>query len=402
MTDCELVRRAQNGERRAFDQLILRHQLIALSLAIRIVGDRESGLELTQEAVLHAYLSLDRLRNSDSFRAWLCGITVNLCKNHLRRPRVETLSLELLSGGRSFDSLPFPDRAPQPHQAAEARETHRLILAAVEQLSPANRDAVLLYYFEQLSVREVAALLQISVPAVKGRLHKSRRKLRDQLRSIFADWQPRPAVSEQSRSNQMIPVTLLDIVVPDPEKEPRILILAEEGRRRLLAIWIGPHEADDIALNLLGKKVYRPMTFSFMASLLDKAGVLIESVMVSALEKDTFYATVHAQSGEGSFTIDARPSDAIALALRTRSPIFVAVEVMDAAAEKIPDHMEVGPQGQGLNDVLKAGRAVVSREEREKWESMSPEERSKESREKLLTHLTEAGCLTQSAEPADE
>ena len=200
----------------------------------------------------------------------------------------------------------------------------------------------------------------------------------------------------------MIPVTLLDIVVPDPEKEPRILVLTEESRRRLLAIWIGPHEADDIALNLLGKKVYRPMTFSFMASLLDKAGVQIESVKVSALEKDTFYATVHAQSGEESFTIDARPSDAIALALRTQSPIFVAVEVMDAAAEKIPDDMEVGPQGQGLNDVLKAGRAVVSREEREKWEGMSPEERSKESRKKLLARLQEAGCLTQSAEPADK
>lgn len=200
----------------------------------------------------------------------------------------------------------------------------------------------------------------------------------------------------------MIPVTLLDIVVPDPEKEPRILVLTEESRRRLLAIWIGPHEADDIALNLLGKKVYRPMTFSLMASLLDKAGVQIESVTVSALEKDTFYATVHAQSGEESFTIDARPSDAIALALRTQSPIFVAVEVMDAAAEKIPDDMEVGPQGQGLNDVLKAGRAVVSREDREKWESMSPEERSKESRKKLLTYLQEAGCLTRIAQSADE
>ena len=172
MTDGELVRRAQRGERGAFDELILRHQPIALSLAIRIVGDRERGLELTQEAVLHAYLSLDRLRKPDSFRAWLCAIVVNLCKSYLRRPRVETLPLDLLSGGRSFDSLPFPDSAPQPHEAAEARETHRLILEAVAQLSPANRDAVLLYYFEQLSVRETAALLQISVPAVKGRLHK--------------------------------------------------------------------------------------------------------------------------------------------------------------------------------------------------------------------------------------
>ena len=403
MTDSELVRRAQQGERQAFDELILRHQPTALSLAIRIVADRERALELTQEAVLHAYLSLDRLRKPDSFRAWLCGIVVNLCKNHLRRPRVQTLSLELLSGGRSFDSLPFPDSAPQPHEAAEAGEMHRLVLAAVAQLSLANREAVLLYYFEQLSVREIAALLQISVPAVKGRLHKSRRKLRDQLRSTFAERLPRPSAAKQSRRNQMIPVTLLDIVVPDPERDSRILVLTDESRRRLLAIWIGPYEADDIALNLLGKKVYRPMTFSFMAGLLDKAGVQIESVTVSALEKDTFYATVHAQSGAESFTIDARPSDAIALALRTQSPIFAAAEVMEAVAFDVPADMEVA-QGKGLSDVLRIDPAEKERrlKEREKRESMSPEERREESRSKLLTHLTEAGCLTRIAQSADE
>ena len=402
MTDRELVRRAQHGERQAFDQLILRHQPIALSLAIRIVGDRERGLELTQEAVLHAYLSLDRLRKPDSFRAWLCGIVVNLCKSHLRRPRVETLSLELLSGGRSFDSLPFPDSAPQPHQAAETRETHHLVLAAIAQLSPPNRDAVLLYYFEQLSVREVAALLQISVPAVKGRLHKSRRKLRDQLRSTFAEWQPRPALSQQTRSNQMIPVTVLDIIVPEPEKEPRILVLTDESRRRLLAIWIGPYEADDIALNLLGKKLHRPMTFKFMASLLDKAGVQIESVTVSALEKDVFYATVDVKRGENSFTIDARPSDAIAIALRTQSPIFAAAEVMEAVALDIPSDMEV-VQAKGLSDLFSIDPEEKEKrlKERERWEKMSPEERSEESRKKLLTHLTEAGTLSQLGESED-
>ena len=374
MTDGELVRRAQRGERRAFDQLILRHQPSALSLAIRIVGDRERGLELTQEAVLHAYLSLDRLRKPDSFRAWLCAIVVNLCKSHLRRPRVETLSLELLNGGRSFDSLPFPDSAPQPHQAAEARETHRLILAAVAQLSPANRDAVLLYYFEQLSVRETAALLQISVPAVKGRLHKSRRKLRDQLSSTFTEWQQRPTAAQQNRSKQMIPVTVLGIVVPDQEKDHRILVLTDESRRRLLALWIGPYEADDIKLSLREIDLHRPMTFNFMADMLDKAGVRIKSVAVSALEKDTFYATVQAQRGEESFTVDARPSDAIALALRTQSPIFAAVEVMEAVGLEIPADLEV----------------------------VSPEERREENHSKLLANLTEAGWLRQSAEPADE
>ena len=404
MTDGELVRRAQQGERRAFDKLIVRHQPIALSLAIRIVGDREWGLELTQEAILHAYLSLDRLRKPDSFRAWLCGIVVNLCKNHLRRPRVDTMSLELLSGGRSFDSLPFSVNAPQPDEVAQARETHRLILAAIAQLSPANQDAVLLYYFEQLSLREIASLLQISVPAVKGRLHKSRRQLRVQLRSTFPELQQRPADAQQTRRKQMIPVTVLDIMIPDPETDHRILILTDEGERRLLAIWIGPYEADNIALRMREKKLGRPMTYSLMAGLLDKAGVQIESVAVSALEKECFYATIHAQSGGDAFAIDARPSDAIALALYAHSPIFVAKEVMDAVGEEIPDDMEIVAQGKGLYNVLSINPAEEEKrlKELEIWASKSPQERREENRRKLLGYLTEVGSLGQSAAPADE
>ena len=404
MTDGELVRRAQQGERRAFEELIVRHQPIALALAIRIVGDREQALELTQEAILHAYLSLDRLRKPSSFRAWLCSIAVNLCKSHLRRPRLETLSLEMLSGGRSFDSLPFSDSAPQPHEAAEARETHRLILAAVAQLSPANQDAVLLYYFEQLSVREIASLLQISVPAVKGRLHKSRRRLRAQLRSTFAEPQQRPAVVEQTRSKQMIPVTVLDIVLPAPKTDHRILILMNEGECRLLPIWIGTYEAECISLILQGTKVVRPMTYGLMAGLLDKASVRIESVAVSALEKETFYATVHARCGEDSFAIDARPSDAIALALHTQCPIFAAAEVMAAVGLDIPAEMEIAEQGKGLSDVFSIDPEEEERrlKERELWQSKSPQERREENRRKILAYLTESGCLSQGAETEDE
>ena len=147
------------------------------------------------------------------------------------------------------------------------------------------------------------------------------------------------------------------------------------------------------------------MTYSFMTDLLGKAGVRIASVSVSALEKDTFYATVHAQRGEDSFTIDARPSDAIALALRTQSPIFAAAEVMEAVGLDIPADLEVvAGQGKGLRDALRIDPEEKERrlKDREKGESMSPEERLEESRKKLLTHLTEAGCLSQSAESADE
>ena len=392
MTDSELVRRAQQGERRAFDELIARHQPIALSLAIRIVGDRERGLELSQEALLHAYLSLERLRKPNSFRAWLCGIVVNLCKNHLRRPRVETVPLELLSGGRNFDSLPFSARAPQPQEVAQARETHRLLLAAIAQLSPANQKAVLLYYFEQLSVREIASLLQISVPAVKGRLHKSRRQLRAQLHSTFAEPQLRPSTI-QTRRRQMIPVSVIDIAIPDPESSHRVLILMDEGGRRLLPIWIGPYEADNIALNLQGIDPSRPMTYTFMAGLLDKASVQIESVAVSALVDEAFYATVHAQRGEDAFAIDARPSDAIALALNTHSPIFVDAEVMATAAVDIPADKEVVAQGKGLQDLHRKSASDREEQQRRQQEEMqqskSPQEQREESREKLLAYLFE-------------
>ena len=144
------------------------------------------------------------------------------------------------------------------------------------------------------------------------------------------------------------------------------------------------------------------MTFSFMADLLGKAGVHIESVAVSALEKETFFATVHAQRDDDSFTIDARPSDAIALALRTQSPIFAAAEVMEAVALNIPSDMEV-VQANGLSDPFSIDPEEKERrlKERERWESMSPEERREESRRKLLTHLIESGTLTQSGESED-
>ena len=402
LTDGELVRRAQEGERRAFDELIERHQPIALSLATRIVGEREWGLELTQEAVLHAYLSLDRLREPDSFRAWLCGIVVNLCKNQLRRPRVDTLSLELLSGGRSFDSLPFSVKAPQPDEVAQARETHRLVLEAVAQLSAANREAVLLYYFEQLNVREVASVLQISETAVKGRLHKSRGQLRTRLRSAFAELQQETTIDRQSRSNQMIPVSVLDIAIPDPERDHRILVLIDESERRLLAIWIGPYEAENIALNLRETELGRPMTYSLFAGLLDKAGVEIGSVCVSALESGCFYATIALRTGSDTVGVDARPSDAIALALNTHSPIYVAEEVMDAAGEEIPGDMEIAGRGQGLKGVLAAGAPAAAQEEMEAWQSKTAEEQREENRKKLFAYLTDAGSLGPIATTEDE
>jgi len=378
MTDSELVRRARQGDRRAFDELILRHQSLSQSLATRIVGDRERGLELNQEAFLQAYLSLDQLRNPASFRSWLCGIVVNLCKNDLRRPKIEQLSVESISGGHSFDSLPFAAVEPGPAEVVEAREAHRLVLDAISELSAANQKAVLLYYFEELSVREIASLLHISVSAVKGRLHKSRR----QLRSTLAE-PKQQSLADETRRRQMIPVAVIDIVIPNPENQHRVMVLLDEDGRRILPIWIGAYEATAIALHLQGTEVSRPMTYSFMAGLLAKAGVQVESVSVSALINDTFYATVRGHVHEDTFEVDARPSDAIALALCTRIPIFVAEEVMEAAGAAIPAAVEMVTQGKGLSEVLKQDGPQREKEAQGK----SSQERQQEAREELLAYV---------------
>ena len=109
-------------------------------------------------------------------------------------------------------------------------------------------------------------------------------------------------------------------------------------------------------------------------------------------------------AAETAFAIDARPSDAIALALHTQSPIFAAAEVMDAFGLDIPADMEVAAQGKGLSDVFSIDPEEEERrlKERELWQSKSPQERREENRRKILAYLTESGCLSQGAATEDE
>ena len=180
-TDADLVGLARSGEKDAFGALAERHQRMAARVATGMVGDENVALELTQEAILQAYLSLDRLRDGHRFQSWLYGIVLNVCRSHIRDQKVDFLSLEVLSGGFRRAVSPSDTTQLDPHEAAEAREQHEVVLAAVSELSPRLRVATLLYDYEQLGVRAVAAVLGISVAAVKGRLHKARGQLRGRL-----------------------------------------------------------------------------------------------------------------------------------------------------------------------------------------------------------------------------
>ena len=115
-----------------------------------------------------------------------------------------------------------------------------------------------------------------------------------------------------------------------------IVVLHDEAGQRALPIWVGPWEGQAIAMGLREFRSPRPMTYNFMASLLSAAGVNLESVQIASLREETFYATVKLRNGQNVAEVDARPSDAVALALRTGTPIYVDDEVMTRAGVEVP------------------------------------------------------------------
>ena len=111
----------------------------------------------------------------------------------------------------------------------------------------------------------------------------------------------------------------------------RVVILKEKAAERYLPIWIGPAEADAIAVKLQGATVPRPLSHDLLHSVIGALGATLNSIVINDLRSDTFYAKIILKVDDGQMDIDSRPSDALALAVRTDSPIYVEESVLDRA-----------------------------------------------------------------------
>ena len=117
-------------------------------------------------------------------------------------------------------------------------------------------------------------------------------------------------------------------LVMDPQSNTPILVLKDIEDETTLPIWIGLLEATAIATELENIQFPRPMTHDLIRTLFDHLDVKVERIEVCDLRNNTYYALIHIRNGENASTIDSRPSDAIAIALRTNAPIFVNDEVI--------------------------------------------------------------------------
>ncbi len=116
----------------------------------------------------------------------------------------------------------------------------------------------------------------------------------------------------------------------------RVIVLREQNSPRYLPIWIGAPEADAITLRLQGVQVERPLTHDLLVNSIETLGGEVQYVLINDLRADVFYAQLVLEVDRRELRIDARPSDAIAIAVRVETPIFVAEKVMEAAG-RMPD-----------------------------------------------------------------
>ncbi len=130
----------------------------------------------------------------------------------------------------------------------------------------------------------------------------------------------------------MIQVHVMGIAL-DVAQQHVILLkpVHEEDGDSVLPIWIGSQEASSILIAVSGEAAPRPLTHDLMKTLIDKVGATVERIEVTRIEDGTFYAALSLSTPNGPLLLDARPSDAVALAARTQAPLFVADEVLEEA-----------------------------------------------------------------------
>ena len=321
--DGPLVEAARFGDKEAFAQLISAHRPSAEGLCRRLLGDSESSRDAVQEATLVAWLSLPRLIHTDRFGAWLCGIALNKARQILRTRLAEARV------ARNLPECFAPVSTPE--EAAESQELRSRIRVAIDELPPGQRETVYLFYLGGLTHREAAAELGITVNAVKARLHQAR----SNLGRVLIDLQPKERLMTTTPGPGFVAVRIADVRMSKPDASPRLglVLLKTPDGVRYLPIFVGTPEATMLALGLENAEMPRPMTYQLTAGLVAACGARIDEVRITSLVGMTYLATVIVQTPTGPAEVDARPSDALNLAVLVQASITVESSMLRSSDE---------------------------------------------------------------------
>jgi len=181
--DASLVAAAKCGDATSMETLIQRRQAKVLRLAETITRNHADAEEAAQNAFFLAFRRLNTFQGQSLFSTWLSRIAVNQSLVALRRRRVRDIPLELATeSARGGEPIELGDHAPSPEDCLSQREMEAHVVAAVRRLKPSFRSAIEVHYLQENSTEDTARILRLSGEAVKSRLHRARKKLREALR----------------------------------------------------------------------------------------------------------------------------------------------------------------------------------------------------------------------------
>ena len=188
--DLQLMMRVKAGDDEAFNTLMKRNEKTVMNLVTRFTGNREIAADLAQEVFLRVYRASRRFEAKAKFFTYLYRVTLNLCRNHrVKAKRYQTTSLD--SGRRGTDSgaeLPareLIDPMGSAEDLVSRKELSAVVREAVDSLPAQQRDVVALQRFQGLAYEEIAETLNLSVSAVKSRVHRAKLNLQEKLRPYF-------------------------------------------------------------------------------------------------------------------------------------------------------------------------------------------------------------------------
>lgn len=183
-----LIRRAQGGDRAAFDELVRLYDQHVLRLVTKVVGSPDEARDLYQEAFLKVYRSLSRFRSESRFSTWLYRVVVNVCYDHLRRRKShQEVQAPTSAEGEPgyFHSVPDHQPVRDPERALRGGEIRQRIGKALERLGPRERMVFELRHFQGLKLRAIGDLCGTSEETAKNSLFRATQKLRLELRDLI-------------------------------------------------------------------------------------------------------------------------------------------------------------------------------------------------------------------------
>jgi RNA polymerase sigma-70 factor (ECF subfamily) len=186
--DLALVRRCQQGDDRAFDELVTKYRSRVFAMIYHLVHNEQDAWDLAQDGFLKAWKSLDRFRFQSSFYTWLYRIMTNVAIDWLRKKQIQagqefddSIALQDLEPGSDL----APKSAPAPLERLAGKEIRQRIDAAIAKLSPEHRAVILLKEVEDLQYHEIAESVGCSIGTVMSRLFYARKKLQVMLKDVY-------------------------------------------------------------------------------------------------------------------------------------------------------------------------------------------------------------------------